>query len=266
MMNKRNIIINVTIIFTLATIWQMICHEGGHFIAAILLGAKDVALFHNYASYNSSGLSLNATIFIAAAGPVTSLFIAILFHLICSTYTKRNILFLFFLYMSALSYISFFGYLMISPIFVNGDTGFIFSALNFPLWLKIVCALIGVALGYLFMKKLAPYFLQMLPANLTDDKKVRKQALDTIIESPLYWGIAVTVLLNLPVVTSLSLIYPACSPFALYWPHGYAMEIEGVKPNSSEAFEKLNKLSPLLIVLLTITIAVNRLLAMGLHW
>ena len=63
--------------------------------------------------------------------------------------------------MSAFGYIAFGGYLMIAPLFANGDTGFIFNALHFPIWLTIIIALAGVAFMIYTMKILSRYFVEL---------------------------------------------------------------------------------------------------------
>src|SRR6266496_4831009 len=133
-MNKKNLIINSTLLFSIATVATMTLHEGGHFMAAVFFHAKDAALHHNYASYKTEELSQTAQLLTVAAGPLFSLLLGVVFNILCSRYSKRNLLFLFLLYMSAFGYIAFGGYLMIAPFFSNGDTGFICNALHFPIW------------------------------------------------------------------------------------------------------------------------------------
>ena len=120
---KTQIIINSTILFVVASTLEMTLHEFGHFFAAIMVHAKGISIHHNYVSNVDDGISLQSLLFIKGAGPFISLLIGILFQWICSHQTKRNMLFLFNLYMSAFGYIGFFGYLMIAPMFTGGDTG-----------------------------------------------------------------------------------------------------------------------------------------------
>src|SRR4051812_47818939 len=122
-MNKKNIIINSTIVFVIATMWQQTLHELGHFVMANLVHAKDVTLYHNYVAHDSSALGQGRRSAIAAIGPLVSLAVGICFDWACSRYAKRDVLFLFMLFMSAFGYINFGGYLMVSPFFKYGDTG-----------------------------------------------------------------------------------------------------------------------------------------------
>ena len=140
---------NSTILFIVACILQMTLHEFGHFFVAIFVHAKGISVHHNYVDNIDEGLPLRSILCIKGAGPLMSLIIGIVFHITCSLQKKRNITFLFELYMSVFGYIGFFGYLMTSPIFTNGDTGYICLALKFPIWLTIIIAVSGTFILYL---------------------------------------------------------------------------------------------------------------------
>ena len=262
-MKNKNLIINSSALFVIATILHMTLHEKAHFIAATLLGAKDVTLYHNYVQYDSSALPLSSKMWIAAAGPLFSLILGMGFHFICSVYKKRNNLFLFFLYLCSFSYIAFFGYLAIAPFFVNGDTGFIFSSLGFPIWLTALIAIAGVAVFFLVLKKVWKYFIEMAPADIIADMSLRRPFANALLKYPLYIGIVVTTLLNLPAQVFLSLIYPLCSPFALMWFYGYLVETPYSGSLSNTNFEALNKIQPVWLVVLALVIIMNRLLVFG---
>lgn len=265
-MNKRNIIINSSLLFIIAFLWQTTLHELGHFTAAILLHAKDVTLYHNYAVYNSNGLSMSNLLAIVSAGPLFSLFIGVLFHFLCSRYKKRNSAFLFLLYMSSFGYICFGGYLMIAPFFQNGDTGFVFHQLGFPLWLIIVFALLGVVFILFISKLLGKYFAEMATEEILNDKQQQKIFSDVLIKYPLYIGVIITTLLNLPVVAFISLLYPLGNPMNMFWIYGYVTDTKYATDNANKQFDKLEKIQPFLIVAFFITMIVNRLLVFGLHF
>ena len=265
-MNKRNIIINSTLLFSIAFIWQMTLHELGHFIAGVLLHSKNTTLFHNYVSQDFTGLTVSSQIIIVAAGPFFSLFIGALFQIICSNYKKRNSLFLFLLYMSAFGYICFGGYLMISPFFQEGDTGFIFHLLGFPLWLTIVFAILGVAFIFLISKVLSKYYAEMATAEIMNDKQKLKIFATTLIKYPLYIGVVLATLLNLPVTVFLSLFYPLGNPMNMFWVYGYVTDTKFNTDNANKQFDKLNKIQPGLIIPFVLTIIVNRLLVYGFHF
>lgn len=171
---KRNIIINSTLLFVVASIIQMSLHETGHFVASLIVRAKEVVLYHNCVNSNTDGLPLFSIILIKAAGPLVSLFIGILFHSICIKMKKRNMLFLFNLYMSIFGYIGVLGYLMIAPFFINSDTDFIFSVLNFPFWLTVSIAMSGVIIAFLLMRNLMKFFIEMGTNEIANDVRIRQ--------------------------------------------------------------------------------------------
>ena len=265
-MNKKNLIINSTLLFSIATSATMTLHEFGHCMMAIFFNAKEVALYHNYASYKLEELPLKAQIFTAAAGPLFSLLLGIVFHILCSRYSKRNIFFLFLLYMSAFGYIAFGGYLMIAPIFANGDTGFICNALQFPIWLTIIVALGGVAFMLYTMKLLSRYFVEVATQEIINDNSHRREFFNTLIKFPLYLGIVITTLLNLPAPAFVSLAYPLFSPLNLLWSYGYCIDANYVAPKANTALNHLCKVSPYLIIAFILTIIYNRFLVYGMHW
>jgi hypothetical protein len=260
----KNIVINSTILFVIASIIEMTFHELGHFIAAILVHAKDVILYHNYVSYNTDGLSLTKTIFIAAGGPLVSLFIGILFHYMCSKQYSRNLLFLFNLYLSVFGYIGFFGYLIIAPVFTYGDTGYICHALNFPIWLTIAIAAIGVIILYLLMRTLIKYFVEMATEEIAITKKHRIPFINSLILYPLLFGIIITTLLNLPIPTLASLIAPICSPFTIMWTYGNALSQKYPTSKMNQDIKPINSIHYKLLIVFVLTVIVNRLLVGGL--
>ena len=265
-MNKNILITNSTLLFCIATIATMTLHEGGHFMAALLVHAKNASLHHNYASYTLEELPLQAQLITVAGGLFLSLLLGIFFHILCTLYSKRNLLFLFLLYMSAFGYIAFGGYLMIAPLFSNGDTGFICNALNFPIWLTILVAVGGVAFMFYTMKKLSYYFVEMATPDIIIDNQERRAFFNTLIKFPLYFGIVITTLLNLPVTAFISLVYPLCSPLNLLWSYGYCLDAEYSGPKTNKTLNHLCKISPVLIIAFVITIIYNRLLVYGVHW
>lgn len=265
-MNKRNIIINSTLLFVIAFLWQTTLHELAHFITATLLHAKDVKLYHNYANYDSTSLSDKSLLIIAAAGPMFSLFIGFLFNLFCAAYKKRNSLFLFSLYMSSFGYICFGGYLLIAPFFENGDTGFVFKQLGFPIWSIYGIAALGFGFILFIGKFIGKYFAEMANTEIMSDQKQLKTFADNIIKFPLYIGVVLVTLLNLPVVSFLSLMYPLFNPMNLFWIYGYAIDKPYPTTHANMEFDKLQKLQPVLFVVFIITIAINRLLVYGFHF
>jgi hypothetical protein len=263
MKGSKNIIVNSSLLFVVATILEMTLHECGHFIAAILLHAKGIELHHNYVSANTSEMSRASSIFFAGTGPIVSLALGLLFHFICSRQKKRNMLFLFNLYMAVFGYVAFFGYLLIAPFFTYGDTGYIFMALGFPLWLTITISITSAFVVYLIMGELVRYFVEMGTSEVISDKEQRHVFINALVKYPLFIGIAITVLLNLPVPTFLSLLYPLCSPFCIMWVFDKALVKVYPANNMNSDLRAIQKIQPIWVVVFLLVIIMNRSLVHG---
>jgi hypothetical protein len=261
--NRKNIIFNSSLLFVIASMLEMTLHESGHFIAAIFCHAKDVTLFHNNISDSVDGLSLVKVIFIKAAGPFVSLMIGFVFHFICSRQSKRNLLFLFNLYLTIFGYIGFFGYLIIAPFFTDGDTGYICYALNFPFWLTISIAAAGAGILYLLMLKLTKYFVEMGTKEIVTTKELRIPFIHSLILFPLLIGIIITTLLNFPIPVFVSLIAPVCSPFTIMWTYGHALSKNYPTEKTNRDIHSIDKINVVWIIIFVLIILLNRFLVHG---
>jgi hypothetical protein len=244
----------------------MTLHEFGHYFASIIVHAKGISIHHNYVSNMDEGLAFKSILFIKGAGPMVSLIIGIVFHLACSVQKKRNLTFLFKLYMAVFGYIGFFGYLMIAPIFTAGDTGYICSALKFPIWLTISIAVSGALTLYLLVRNLMKYFVEMGSKEIIEKKESRISFVHSLVLLPVLFGIPFTTILNLPIVALISLIAPICSPFTLLWDYGNALHKNYDLRTTNDNFNRLNKLNIVLIILLILTIIYNRILVKGIYY
>ena len=262
----RNIIATSSMLFIIASILETIMHESGHFIAAILLGAKDVTLYHNAVSGGESGIPLWAVIVIKAAGPLASLCVGIGFHLLSAMRKSRDQMFLFFVYLSIFGYVGLFGYLMTSPLFTGGDTGFICIALGFPLWVTILIALAGAGTLYLLMRKLTGSFVELATEEIVSNRVLRVPFVMSLMLYPLLIGTVVTTLLSFPVPVLLSIIAPICSPFAILWAFDDALSkrYPGARLNNDLPAFARPRIGWFATLLLTIVL--NRLLVGGLSW
>jgi hypothetical protein len=261
--NYTNLIINSSILFVITSTLEMTLHELGHFIAGHLVHGKGIILFHNYVSGDSENMPLNQVLFVKAAGPLVSLFIGIIFQLICVKISTRNLTFLFCLYMSVFGYIGFFGYLMIAPVFTYGDTGYIFNALNFPMWIIICIALSGAVILYFIMRSLMKYFVALGTEEISNSKELRSPFVNSLIFYPLLIGILITTLLNLPVPTFASIIAPLCSPFAIMWAYGDALRKIYPHTIMSKDLLSINSKNLKWLIALILIVLMNRLLVMG---
>jgi uncharacterized protein YacL len=226
-MNYRNILISSSILFVTASTLETLLHEGGHFIAAQLM-AGSPTIYHNHVSYNLTDVS-HHDIIAAAAGPLVSLLIGVLFHLIQMLRKPGGSTGLFLFYMSAFGYIGFFGYMLTAPFFTYGDTGFILKALSAPGWLINALAMLSALALYLIMGTLAPYVVSCMSSITAENRNSRMSFINQIITYPLIIGTIIETLLSIPVPTFLSLLAPILSPLTLIWPFGYYMKSNGAQ-------------------------------------
>lgn len=261
----RNVVINSANLFVIATILEMTLHEFGHFFASIFVHAQGISIHHNYVSHSDVNLSQSGSIILTAAGPIVSLIIGILFHLISFGQKKRNTFFLFNVYMSLFGYIGFFGYMMIAPFFPDGDTGYVCRALGFPMWLTVLMAIGAAIILYFLVNSLIEYMVEMGSAEIMGERKSRKEFVYAIIFLPLIIGIVVTTLLNLPVPTPLSLIAPLCSPWTIMFGYHNAIVREYPSQKANREFDRLTRFQPALVVFLVLIVIVNRLLVNGIY-
>ncbi len=259
----RNIWINSSILFVVAAVLEMTLHEGAHATVAFFLHAPNLSLHHNYVHYDTGPLTSTQLIAIAAAGPLMSLLIGFLFHFAVKQYSTPNLFRLFLIYMSAFGYIGFLGYVLIAPFFVYGDTGFVFKTLNFPIYATVTLAVAAGFLLYLAMKSLCKEFIPFLDKTLYENDETRKIFFNFLIQYPLYTGILITTLLNLPVPTPLSLIAPLCSPFSIMWGFGPLMRKKYDYPANTTAAGRIDQLSYSWLIVLILIMIMNRILAEG---
>ncbi len=241
----------------------MTMHEFGHFFASILVHAQHISIHHNYTSNAGDNLDLISNLFIKGAGPLVSMIIGILFHLICAKKKKRNNLSLFYAYISINGYIGFFGYLIIAPWFPNGDTGYICYALGFPIWVTIILAIAASIVIYLLINSLMKYFVEMGSKEIIDNTQSREVFVRSLILFPLLIGIVVTTLLNLPIPVLISLIAPTCGSLLFLCGYESAVRKNYSTEHANKEFDQFNKLNIPSIIFFIITIIFNRLLVCG---
>lgn len=262
---QRNIIANSTMLFVITSVLVMTLHEFGHFFVSILVHARQLSIHHNYTSNSSEGISLTSMLFIKGAGPFVNLIVGVLFHFICSRQTKRNALSLFYAYMSLFGYVGFFGYLIIAPGTPGGDTGYVFYALDVPLWAMDILAVIGVIALYILINRLMRYFVGMGSKEIIENERERTRFIRSLILFPLTIGIVLTTLLNLPVPVIISLIAPICGSLTILFGYGNALKKNYSLENTSSEFEQFNKFNFPLFIFFMLTIVVNRLLVHGIY-
>lgn len=258
---RYKIVINSSVAFIIASILEMTLHEGGHFCAALFSGYH-ATLHHNYVSYGD--MPLHTHIITALAGPAVSLFIGMICGGIINTKRLRGMNALVVLYLSIFGYIGFFGYVMIAPFFSYGDTGYVLNAIGCPMWLMVILSLSAVAVFYFLSKAWAVHFIGLMSRATASDFQKRKSFIYSLVLFPLFSGIIITTLLNLPVPTALSLIAPLTSPYVILWAFGHYLKKEGRYFDEEESIGK--KIYWGWLAVMALIIAVNRFLVSGIGY
>jgi hypothetical protein len=261
-MKYKNLLINSTVFFVTAAVLETILHEAGHFVAGWLLGGSPT-LFHNSVQFAFTENRETSSIISAAAGPLTSLFLGMFFHYNLNQREETNLGTLFNIYMTAFSYIGFFGYLMVAPFFSYGDTGYILHALSFPTWSIYLVAVFGVFMMYILMASLTPHWVSLMHTETADDVQLRRDFIKNLIFLPLLIGIPIYTLCNLPTPTALSLIAPICSPLAILWVYGLYLKSTPYKIPIDTSETSNQKLGMVWTAFATVVFITNRLLVFG---
>jgi hypothetical protein len=155
--------------------------------------------------------------------------------------------------------------LLIAPFFTDGDTGYVFKTLGFPIVLTTGIAIAGALILFFIMKSLMQYFVELGSREIIENNETRKKFISSLILIPVFIGIIITTLLNLPTMTVISLIAPICSPFTFLWAYGFALKKKYMTNNYNAQFYSLNKPHSWLYLFFILTIIANRLLVYGIY-
>lgn len=262
-MKNNYLLLNSSLMFVSATLWQQCIHELAHFLTAYYVGSPQVIIYHNYVDHSSENLSSSENILIAAAGPIMSLILGIIFHFICYRIKRRDWTFQFLLYLSVFGYINFGGYLMIAPFFVYGDTGFVFNQLGFSPISVYLFSATGILFLFFIIKFMSPFFSQMANYETIMNHKEKNIFLKNTVIFPLFIGIILTTILNLPVPSLLSLLYPLFSPFTLLWNYKAIMKTQYSTGHCNTNFKALGRFNTFVIFNFLLILIINRLLVLG---
>ena len=253
----RNILINSTLVFVSAFIITTFIHESGHYLSYWLFGA-DPVLFHNYVQIPDQFLTIPVRIISALAGPVFSLVQGIVFRWVVSRGEKNTGSHLFFLWLSLLGFVSFFGYLVVTPISTTGDTGIVADFLNIDDTIRVLIAVMGILVLIWIILNTAKNFSNFIP--LQHDLKIRAKYVYYLMFFPIIIGSVVNTLLAFPVVSFLSVIYPAMSPYVIMSSFSVILKTSNTKVFSTEHENHIKKS---LLFLFLCAIVLNRLLTYG---
>ncbi len=150
--------------------------------------------------------------------------------------------------------------------FADGDAGYVFQALSFPLWLVILLALLSFVVLYILMVKLTRNFVLICPIEVLEMDHSRAQFMAKTVLFPVIIGIVIITLLNLPAIALLSLIAPVMSPFTILWTYPIAVKRDYPGLISNLDFDKINRFSPTILTGLLAIILINRLLVSGIQF
>lgn len=162
---------------------------------------------------------INQRVVIALSGPLISLFQGLLAGIAFAKIKPAGLFRLFILWLSALGFTNFFGYLMTGPIFQNGDIGKVYLLLEIPLIYQILIALVGTGILVFIAYKLTRPFLSFChKSEWLEIPRDRVRFAFAILIIPWVVGSVIMTILYLPVVAVVSIIYPFFSGMIFIFP------------------------------------------------
>jgi len=251
------ILFNSTLAFVSAFIITTVIHEGGHFVSYFLFGAKPT-LYHNYVQTLAQQLSLNVKVISGLAGPFSSLFQGIIFGLLVTGLQKSNARYLLYLWLSLLGFINFFGYLVMTPLSTAGDTGQVAELLHLGYPIRIIIAITGFILLIFAVMKMGKYFSIFIPNESA--RKSKAKYVYHVMFFPIIIGSLFNTLLAFPVVSVLSIVYPATSPYVIM--SSFSVILKST-PQQSTRSEIETGIMKWLVLLVLCALILNRLLTLG---
>ena len=157
---------------------------------------------------------------------------------------------------------AFFGYMMIAPMFTMGDTGRIFARLEMSMVWQISPAIISLLMFTYLLMKFHGDCEHFISENINDEKTKRAKWARILIVYPVLIGIAVTSIMQFPVVYFLSLLPSLTMPFMLFMVYGMMIMSKNIVDKKEN--KDVSELSIPIIVLFILTIVGFRLLVYGL--
>ncbi|MCF8238802.1 MAG: hypothetical protein K9I85_11640 [Saprospiraceae bacterium] len=257
---KRDILLGaqLTSVFVAAFALTTYLHEGTHALIAKWAGVHPV-LFHSYVSYSEVGVPPMDQLWIAAAGPIWSLFQGLFFLWIGWRFGKKDLTHLFWIWLGIMGMVVFLGYIMMGPFMEYGDTGKIYAILATPQIVTIGLAIIGLVGIVFIFRRITPQLSQIIERFRTE---VSSPVFQLFI-LPIILGTGLNVLLSLPAPTPMSLMLPFVI-FLTLIPSMFRMK-EFLGPSASDEAKITipvdQKYWP--IVLMVLLLILSRVLAAG---
>jgi len=253
----KNVLVNSTLAFISAFIITTIFHEFGHYLSYLLFGTNPT-LFHNYVQTSNQPLSLHTKVISSLAGPFFSLIQGLVVGYLVINRKENTPIYLFLLWLSLLGFVNCFGYLVMTPFTITGDTGKVAELLNMDFYLRIVIAVVGFMILLWVVCNVAKYFAEFIPAQT--EKAIKAKYIYRLMFFPIVIGSVANAILAFPVVAILSIIYPATSSYVIMSSFPVILKTKSL---SSERSIVEDKIQCSLIALVICTIVVNRLLTFG---
>ncbi len=227
---KLVLAVNSTVAFVGAFTLTTLLHELGHFVSYLAFGAH-ATLYFNQVQADDSTITLTGVVVSALAGPVVSLVQGIA----CARWVRirgsngRSDLFV--QWLALLGFINFFGYLMLTPLSSEGDTGKVAELLGFPILLSVLIAITGIALLVLIVIRQDKQFRGFLHGE--PHSRERARWINALVFFPIVAGSVVNVAFAFPIPVIISAIYPATSSFTVL--AGFATMQKANRPRPPES-------------------------------
>ena len=154
--------LRIGIVFSITLLLWLFLHEGGHFVIACLLKCHQAVLYHNCVKGLDESLGITKNCFVAVAGVIVNLLVAISFHYYVSQAKNRGYFYLFGIFMAAINYLGLFGYTMMCPIPSYGDISRVIK------WTAQKLAAISIpskSLTFIILLSTGLFFLLNLPVE-----------------------------------------------------------------------------------------------------
>lgn len=253
-------IINSTLGLSTAFLMTIILHEIAHYTMSVILGYETI-LYHNRVISKTNGIKSHE-ILIAGLAPIFSLIQGFVAFNYSKRMTKSNLSMLV-LWFGLAGIITFFGYLMIAPIFPFGDTGKVFDLLNIPTWIQTIISIISIIIFTIIMIKSTKEFEKYAIDDFGSTIKNRKKWAFSFIFIPLIISIVIITIFQFPIPHFISVLATICAPFSIMAVFGsFIGNKETIKRDLTG--KSINeKISITIIILFIISIIINRILVAG---
>ena len=253
----RNLFINALAVFVLTHLITQMLHESAHAVTAFFAGAGPI-LYHNHVE-SAVEVSDFKRILIAAAGPLYSFFQFLICFLIMRRIKTSAMVNLFWTWMMLWGYIGFFGYIMMTPFFKYGDTGFVAVQLGVSDTGRFLIGAVGMA-AFFFISAIG-----FKPFAYLWRSGEKRTFYNHLILYPLFVGVPINTIIDLPVPTFLSLLAPLCMPWCVMMVYGKLLSKKDLVPESQNGSVDLNEIAVKWYIFLLVVFLVNRFLIFGVN-